>query len=225
MRRWLLSVCADAGNAGAVEFGEGKAFEGLIPTAAHVAKNGDGHGFAGRERIGVVVAPVNRGLGASHTDIRGELIHFTAYGELVDVRAGVRNELGAVFAGLRNVEVVNRGEGSGVVEPGFDDGGAGSGNGGVTLAVRRMLRAAFWERVGHEVRAVGGEGTSESLGIENVAVNGVAGLAGLGHVDEATVCLGAEVAMHEPFLEPDGFQSALRDFGDDGFQMRRAEGA
>ncbi len=184
-----LGVAADAGDASAVEFGEGEAFEGLVPAASDIAEHCNGDGFAEGKRVGVIVAPVDGRVGAAHAYICREFIHFTADGELVDVGARVGDKGDAVFAGLGNVEAGDGREGGGIVEPSLDDGGAGSGYGGVALAVGGVLGAAFGEGVGHEVGIVSGEGAGEGFGIEHVLMDGITGLAGFGHVDEAAVFL------------------------------------
>jgi hypothetical protein len=72
------------------------------------------------------------------SDVRGQFVHFTADGKFVAVRSAVWEQRKTVFARLRDVDTGDRTERSIVVEPGFDDGGAGSSHSGMTLPIRNV---------------------------------------------------------------------------------------
>jgi len=219
----LCGVTADAGDASAIEFGKRETSKWLVPATGHVAKHGDGYGFAEDDGIGVVIAPVHRSLVAANGDVGGQFCSSRRDGHLAGVCAGVRHERETVFAGLPNLHTGHRGDGCEIIKPGFYDGGACACDGAVALAVRGMLRAAFRKCMREKISGVLSEHAGKGLGIQNVGMNRVVGLMRFGHVHQAAVRFGAQMTVDEPFLVPDGFEGALSDFRDERFEMGRAK--
>src|SRR5271163_2333788 len=116
---------------------------------------------------------MNGCVGTTHADVRGELVHFAADGQLVAVGSAVRNQGEAIVAGLRNGDAWHGTQRSRVIEPRFYDGGACPGDGGVALPVRWMLRAALGKSMGHEVGVVFGEDLRQRMGIQYVGMQRV----------------------------------------------------
>ena len=81
-----------------------------------------------------------------------------------------------------------------------------------------MLRAAFGESVRQEIRIVPGEGFGDGVRIEHVGMQRVVGLVRLFHMYEAAESFWPQMAVHEPFHEPNSFQRPLRDFRDEVFR-------
>src|SRR5271168_3369920 len=113
---------------------------------------------------------MNGRVSTTHADVRGELVHFAADGQLVAFSTGVRNQGEAILAGLRDGDAWHGTQGSRVIEPRFYDGGACPGDGSVALSVRRMLRAALGEGMRHKVGVVFGEDLRHRLGIQYIGM-------------------------------------------------------
>ncbi len=194
-----------------IELGEREAFEKLVVAALLVAHNADGDGLAQWKRIRIIGAPMHGGVIASDTDVGRHLVHFASHRDLVHVPAGVRNQRQPVFFGLHDVG--DPGEHKRVVKERLYDRGTGARYSGMTLAVGRVLRTAFWESVGQEIGAASQEGSCDGLRMQHVGMERIARLAGLGEVDQAPKRLGPKGAMHEPFLEPDRLERSSGHLG------------
>ena len=156
-------VLADARHPGSIEFREREALKWFIPAMAHVVEHGDRDRFAERQRIGIVVAPVNGRVIPTYPDVGSDFVHLAANRYLIGVGTTVRHQRESILAGLHDADSWNGRQRRKIVEPSFHDCGTRSSDCAVALPVGRVLRAAFWECVRHEIGAIAGKTLSESL--------------------------------------------------------------
>src|SRR5215469_13567599 len=190
---------------------------------ALVAENADGNRFTEDQTGSAVRPPVNSSEIPPEPNVRCELIDFAVDSYLTRVGVGVGDERQPIFVGCYNSAVGERKERGISVKSSLQNRRASARDRCVALRIRGMLRTSFGISLREKIGAVVPVYDRRRRRIQYVAIEGVGGFIGLGHMEQAAKVFRSQGAMDEPFGIPHGLKRALRRFSEKTQDVRHAK--